>query len=173
MERKSITNYSSITRIPSSITTCVPSPHTDTRIHAVNFSAETIARAPVPAVLPRGQTHTRRSGSSRSLGGGALQSKAKVTHGGRGAWPAAGCACQDSGRCGQRPYTHTKRTQGERLFPVSLLLWLLFAFAKIWSHVLLGWWFSNYDLLIDKIFLKWMPRIGRTSMFLYSSCFCK
>ena len=28
MERKSITNYSSITGIPSSITTCVPSPHT-------------------------------------------------------------------------------------------------------------------------------------------------
>ena len=54
MKRKSITNYSSIRN-----------PVFNHRVRSFpaydNFSTETIARAPVPAVLPRGQTRTRRS----------------------------------------------------------------------------------------------------------------
>jgi len=168
MERKSITNYSSITAIPSSITTCVPSPHTT---HAGTQSTSRPKPLLEPLSLP--SFPAARQAHDAQIQSVTRRRRSPIQGEGDARWTGSATSGRVCVLCGQRPYTHTKRTQGERLFPVSLLLWLLFAFAKIWSHVLLGWWFSNYDLLIDKIFLKWMPRIGRTSMFLYSSCFCK
>jgi hypothetical protein len=137
VERKSINNYFSITRIPSSITrmhAIVPTssfsvgqqepianafPACDTRSQTL---AGAIARA---SVLPRGQTRTR---CSDPVG----RSIAALSNPRRRRRTMDGCVCRDSGRCGRAANGHIRAHNGRGgELPVSLLLWLLFAFAQI------------------------------------------
>jgi hypothetical protein len=143
VERKSINNYFSITGIPSSITrmrAIVPASSFSVgqqepianAFAACDTRSQTLVGAIARAsVLPRGQTRTRWSDP--------VGRSTAVLSNPRRRWRTMdGCACQDSGRCGRAANGHICAHNGRGgELPVSLLLWLLFAFAQIGRHVLI------------------------------------